>query len=244
MRIIFLNIWEGKLWKAMADFITESSANTDIFCFQEVPVSLNPKIQNVLPQFISVFDYTKDKNLKDNGQSIFVKKPLIMKDYQSIFFETRGRVNGEVGFLQKVVVVDDKDSFSLGNLQGKAIPGDKLDNDVRLTQSRKILESFKKDKTPKIIGGDFNLMPETESIKLFERAGYRNLIAEFGIKSTRNHLSWEQAEKQEKKMGWKFFGRQHFADYVFVSKDVKVNRFEVPYNEISDHLPQILDFEI
>ena len=44
-------------------------------------------------------------------------------------------------------------------------------------------------------------------------------------------------------MGWKFFGKQHFADYVFVSKDVKVKKFEVPYLEISDHLPLILDFE-
>jgi len=34
------------------------------------------------------------------------------------------------------------------------------------------------------------------------------------------------------------------SDYVFVSLEVKVKKFEVPNIEISDHLPLILDFEM
>ena len=90
----------------------------------------------------------------------------------------------------------------------------------------------------KIIGGDFNLNPDTKSVKIFEEVGYKNLIMDFGIKNTRNEISWKQFQN---KPG---FVKQYFADYVFVSKDVKVRKFEVPYNEISDHLPQILEFEV
>ena len=50
-----------------------------------------------------------------------------------------------------------------------------------------------KDKVgPKIIGGDFNLNPDTESIKMFEEAGYKNLIKDFKIENTRNEISWRE----------------------------------------------------
>jgi endonuclease/exonuclease/phosphatase family metal-dependent hydrolase len=68
--------------------------------------------------------------------------------------------------------------------------------------------------------------------------GYRNLIKDFGIKSTRGRICWEQYKH---KPG---FTKQFFADYIFVSKRVGVKGFQVPHIEISDHLPLILDFEI
>jgi endonuclease/exonuclease/phosphatase family metal-dependent hydrolase len=37
---------------------------------------------------------------------------------------------------------------------------------------------------------------------------------------------------------------RNVVDYVFVSKDVQVKNFEVVNNDISDHLPLILDFEL
>lgn len=109
---------------------------------------------------------------------------------------------------------------------------------MRLRQSEKIINFFNDKKGLKIIGGDFNLNPDTKSVMMFEKAGYRNLIKEFDIKSTRNKLSWKQFKNQPD------FVKQYFADYVFVSSDVKVKDFTVPYNEISDHLPLILDFDI
>ena len=78
-------------------------------------------------------------------------------------------------------------------------------------------------------------MPNTKSIKMIKEAGYKNLIKDFGIKTTRNKLAWDQFPDEEK---------QNFADYVFVSPEIKVRKFSVPNLEISDHLPLILDFEI
>lgn len=238
MKIVFLNIWEGKLWKALSNFISESSTKADIFCFQEVPISLMGKTQRILPQFGSVFEYTKEERLKDNGQAVFVKKPLVIKNSESVFFYSKNDKDKEVGFLQKVMVLREDKSFLVGNLQGKAYPGNKLDTEVRLRQSAKILEAFSFGNLPKIIGGDFNLLPETKSIKMFEEAGYKNLIKDFKVSTTRSSLA--DYTKKDKH----YFGKQYFADYVFTSSEVKANNFEVPDIEISDHLPLILEFEI
>ena len=139
------------------------------------------------------------------------------------------------GFASYVIVKKDGGNINVVNVHGKSIPGHKVDTPARIKQSKTIIEFLKDKNGLKIIGGDFNLMPDTKSVGMFEKAGYRNLIRDFNIQETRNRLSWEQFPDKE---------RQHFADYVFVSKDAMVNKFEVPYNEISDHLPQILDFEI
>jgi endonuclease/exonuclease/phosphatase family metal-dependent hydrolase len=82
---------------------------------------------------------------------------------------------------------------------------------------------------PKILMGDFNLLPDTESIKIIEAAGLRNLIKEFGITETRTEL-------YKKKL--------RFADYAFVSPEIKVKDFKVLPDVVSDHSPQYLDFEI
>ena len=77
------------------------------------------------------------------------------------------------------------------------------------------------------------MLPETKSLGILERTGYINLIKEYGIESTRNEVSWKLYPNN----------KQYFADYVFVNKETKVESFKVPYSEISDHLPLILNFD-
>ena len=89
-----------------------------------------------------------------------------------------------------------------------------------------------------MVGGDFNLMPDTKSINLFENSGYRNLIKEFDIKETRNRFAWDTFKNDPD------YVQQHFADYCFVSKDINVKSFEVPDIEVSDYLPLVLEFEV
>ena len=121
------------------------------------------------------------------------------------------------------------------NVHGKAMPGHKLDTPARIRQSRNIIDFLKGKNGPKIIGGDFNLDFHTKSVKMFEDAGYRNLIKEYGIKDTRGEVNHRQYTSSE---------QQYFSDYCFVSQDVKVKDFKVPDIGISDHLPLILDFEV
>jgi endonuclease/exonuclease/phosphatase family metal-dependent hydrolase len=130
-------------------------------------------------------------------------------------------------------VGDGAGKMHICNLHGIAKPGDKLDTPQRLRQSKALIDFFDSLDGRKIIGGDFNLSPDTDSIRSFEEHGYINLIKEFGIRTTRNRLAWELYPDN----------KQYHSDYVLISPDVKVRAFEVPNNEVSDHLPLILDVE-
>lgn len=94
-----------------------------------------------------------------------------------------------------------------------------------------MIDSLKNNKGIKIVGGDFNLFPETKSIKMWEEIGYRNLIKEYGIKTTRNEYAWRNYPNN----------KHYFSDYVFVDPSVKVTNFDVPEMTISDHLPMIVE---
>ena len=74
---------------------------------------------------------------------------------------------------------------------------------------------------------NFNLLPDTESIKKFERAGLKNLIREYNITSTRTSY-YTRPEKH--------------ADYAFVSDGIEVKDFKILPDKISDHAPMSLEF--
>ena len=84
-----------------------------------------------------------------------------------------------------------------------------------------MLESGK----PFLIGGDFNLMPDTESMKMLEKHS-RNLVKQYGIESTRTRLT-------------KLYdmGIRH-SSYVLVN-GLDVLSFSVEDVELSDHKPLI-----
>lgn len=125
------------------------------------------------------------------------------------------------------ICADDKD-LTVYNYHGIWRPGDKKDNQDRLVTSEKIKRIMKNNTGEKILCGDFNLLPDTKSLTILEE-GMRNLIKEFGIKSTRSEL----------------YTKEHkFADYTIVSDGIKVIDFKVPAISISDHLPMILEFDL
>jgi hypothetical protein len=237
MRAIFLNTWSGKVERGLLQFISKQSSATSTFCLSEVTPTLYKKLQFLLDNFGGYFAFDDSLKNSKSSQVVFVNKELLVLDYKKLLlYDALESVGGtEVpAFVQAV----DLGSTTVLNLQGMAYPGDKLDSEDRLTQSAKIIDFAHEFTGPKIIGGDFNLMPDTESVKVFEASGYKNLIKDFKVRTTRNDLA--DHTKKDKQ----YFGKQYFADYCFISPEVKVKKFEVPYLEISDHLPLILDFEV
>lgn len=236
MRIIFFNIWHGKVWDKLQKFIVEQQEATDIFCFLEV----NPKLLVKLDKHLSDFNNFYYKGVKNvwnlnEGRVFFVNKRLSILETEVINPFNRHR-NDTGGFSLIEVGIGSK-KLNIVGVHGKTRPGTKLDTPIRLKQSEIIIEKLK-DKHPVIIGGDFNLDLNTQSVKMFEDNAYRNLIKDFNIKSTRNWIGWEYFQNQPG------FVKQNFADYCFVSRDVEVKNFEVPSIEASDHEPLILDFSI
>ena len=98
-----------------------------------------------------------------------------------------------------------------------------------VAQSEFIIAELLKDKMPTIVAGDFNLLPESPSIKMLERY-LTNLSIEYKLQTTR-----PKSYDDKKRM---------VVDYIFVTGDIKVKDFAAVDTDISDHLPLVLDFDI
>src|SRR3989344_457810 len=204
MKIISLNIWGGRLLDPLLDFLKKKSSETDIFCFQEVLFgpearftvenyreNVFDEIKNVLPDFHAYPRYAPEGAYFDKepmnfrcGQAIFVKKsiqvtgeggfPLYPEDsWVSLSPETH--LTGNFQFLE---IHHLNSSYIVGNVHGLWFKEGKSDTPERIEQSRRIVEFFAPRGDKKILCGDFNLRPETESIAILGSA-MENLISKF-----------------------------------------------------------------
>ena len=234
MKIVFLNVWSGgKMADALAAFLRQQAPTTDLLCFQEAYDSF--------PQFAAAALGA------DFAAPLSAKKILDIKTErfeQMVFYKP-----GTVQIVDSAPVLGDMARSGLGqylhctvggrelhlcNVHGLPLPGHKRDTPERLAQSRGLIEFMDGKTGPRIIGGDFNMFPDTESIELFAQAGYRDLVTEFQIPTTRNHLAWDRFPDNPQK----------FADFVFIDPSLQLQKFEVVDNEISDHLPLIVEVDL
>lgn len=228
MKIVYLNIWDGLLWDALAAFIKEKSGDTDVFCFQEVRKDTIGPLRELLPSYQDVFA-SVDKIPDDSfAQAIFVKQPFTIVASATVLDKAE-----EPGFALIATMTNGDDTVHVANVHGIGHPM-KHDTLERLFQSRTIMEHMRGKVGPKIVGGDFNVSPETESLAMFKGEGYRELISDHKIRTTRNHFAWDRYPNDP----------MYYSDYVFVSPEITVTAFTVPENEISDHLPMIVEVEI
>jgi endonuclease/exonuclease/phosphatase (EEP) superfamily protein YafD len=230
MKIIFLNAWQGNVG-SIKEFVLNQSPDTDIFCFQE---SFNHAQSNIFClDWLKNYQYFFDKK-QVNKTDEFTNCTFVHKKHSVIDTKTIGQGDLTVGLgLYNQIKTPDNKIINLCNVHGHARPGDKQDTSDRIRQSQLIIDFFKSISGPKIIGGDFNLDLNIKSVQMFEQNGYKNLIKEFNISTTRNEIAWAQ-----------FKNKQLYADFVFTSPNVKVTKFLVPNMEISDHLPMILEVKI
>lgn len=228
--MIFFNIANASFNPSgIVEFISENkNIPNAIFCFQETHDEAISVARKILSRYKS-FSASKSLDSESKfGNSVFYPSEL------KLLKSRIGLINSKrIGLCLALKFKAKNKEFSILNFHGIAYPGSKLDNKDRLLQSQKLLALTKNFGQNTILGGDFNLLPKTESIRIIERK-YINPIKKYNIKSTRNENSWKRYPNS----------KQYFADYVFVSKGIKVKAFEVPYTEISDHLPMILEFGI
>ena len=171
------------------------------------------------------------------GNATFIKKDIKILSWEG-FMTYPKEMKKEfpldleaVGILLNIDIKKEDQNFSIANIHGFWGGGPKDDNLARLFQSRRVLEYLREKIGPKILIGDFNLRPDTDSISMIEKE-MKNLIKENKIETTRNHY-YEGMEKY----------KDYIADYCFVSRDLEVEDFKVLPNEISDHQPLYLEFE-
>lgn len=253
MRIISLNTWGGRAGKeGLLTFFKKHADTTDIFCLQEIWSAPYEHLEGVSAGGLALHnEQIMTKGLQDisaalphhkaffrphhgdhYGLLMMVNENLSVVEEGELFvYKTKGYVTeGDVGNharnIQYVTVETENGSMTVINFHGLWNGKGKTDSEDRIQQSKNILNFTNTLDTPFVLCGDFNLLPDTESIKLLESAGLRNLIKEYRITSTRT----SHYMKPEK-----------FVDYIFISKGVTEKEFTVLPDEVSDHAPLLLE---
>ena len=257
MRLITLNIWGGKLLEPLLEFVKTHAKDTDIFCFQEMssfasdvpPVysiyrtDTMTDFTNALPEFRAYFDPFQEINRSNEpnmdqgkfslGNAIFIRSDIKVNHNGHIFIHKHknawtGDPEPLPRNLQHIHISNGNQDYTIANFHGLRIKDyGKGDHPGRLEQSKNIIEFLETVSGKKVLVGDMNLNPDTESMKILEQ-GMINLIKEHGITSTRSRF-YEKPGK--------------FADYILVSLDVRVKKFTFMRDEVSDHLPLLLEFD-
>ncbi len=246
MKLISLNTWGGRVGEPLLNFFKENQ-DIDIFCLQEMyhqasaPIvedlgdrlNLVSEIEALLPDHNMYF---RPHVFNHFGLAVFIRKSILVTKEGDIFvFKTKedGEQNFDVNHarnLQFVEIETEQGRKTILNFHGLWNNQGKSDTEERLEQSRRIKEFIDTTSGSKILCGDFNLLPDTESIKIIEDTGMRNLIKEYGITSTRTALYKKHANPIL------------FADYAFVTEDIQVKEFKVLPDEVSDHAALYLEF--
>lgn len=243
MKLITLNTWAGKLKEPFEAFLHAHKDAVDIFCFQEVFNDYSSENEEDLV------------NHTDGNKHLLAEIAAILTDFDVHFCPIAEETYGIAIFLKKgieviqsgeVVLLEASDEdhtrkmqwmhikqgtkdVIIMNMHGHWDSAGRDDTPRRLEQS-KVLADFIEHAgmVPKILVGDLNLNLNTESIKLIETYAI-NLVKEKEIQTTRTEF---------------YKGDDRHADYVFISNEVLLNRFEVMPDVVSDHSPLFLDFDL
>lgn len=261
MKLINLNLWTGKIHDPLIEFIKTRKDETDIFCFQEVSKSdrnilshetktnLLEDLIKLLPDFNYNFAHIgSGYDLKGPvnfplliGQATFIKTGFKSREKGNIFVYRKqgdmgtpfpdGRGDFPRNFLYDEVEKDGG-KFLILNLHGFWEPAAKFDTPQRFKQSEIILDFISKYDCPVILAGDFNLGIDTKALSMLEEK-LINLVKTYKLPTTRSNLYDPYYRVNDP-----------FADYILVSNDIRVKNFEALQDQVSDHLPLYLEFEI
>lgn len=248
VKIITLNTWRGEILENLVSFIKQEDA--DIFLFQEVYDGKDKNLpseyrffqyfQETFPQYHGVFaaafcDITKYGNIEE-GTAIFSKFKII--DSKRTFFDVpyftfNARAKTRFDDIPQTLLYAQintgetvLNAFSMHGIWGF----DGLDNPRRLQMAETIIKEIGQ-KENIVLGGDFNLSPNTKAVKSIEK--YLHSVFGTTLTSTFNM-------KHKDNPGYATAA----VDMMFVSPNMKVLEKDCPDVDISDHLPLVVTLEI
>lgn len=251
MKLVTLNLWGGRVGLSETVDFFKKHRDVDIFCLQEMwqvkdastvderEEHANVAVSDLLSQIRSVLpdhQFFFRPNYRDYfGLAVFVRKHFEVKTEGELFvFKELGHEDPELigkhaRNIQYITINANGKALTVINFHGLWNGQGKTDSEDRILQSQKIAQFIAELKNPYILAGDFNLRPDTKSLKILKDMGTRNLIEDFRITSTRSSF-YQKPEK--------------FADYVLTSQEIEVLDFKVLPDEISDHLALYLAFGV
>lgn len=241
MKIIQLNMWNGRLERAIINFLKEEKA--DIVCLQEV-ISLEGgaggwfllPLEDLMVQLDSKSLYAPFLNFNfmnrraEVGNAILTNMPVVHE--ATIFtggeylegFDSK-EATGNINNLLHASMDLPSGKLHVLTHHGYLVPGTKEGNGETLRQCTMIADYVAKLDGAVILTGDFNLSPRSQSIELLSQT-LTNL-------SIKNNLTSTYSE----------FGKnKEVCDYIFVNDKVEVKDFKVSNTIVSDHLALIMEF--
>jgi endonuclease/exonuclease/phosphatase family metal-dependent hydrolase len=252
MKIISLNTWGGRAGTQGLLSFFERNEDADVFCLQEIWSAPYEHLEGVkaggleishedimvygkqeISKLLSSHAYYFAPQHQENyGLMTLIKEEYPVAEFGEVFvhkhkgFVPIGDVGRHARNVQFVETVHNGKKLNILNFHGLWNGEGKRDSEDRILQSENIAGFLKTLSGDIVFCGDFNLLPDTQSIKIIEDAGMRNLVKEYEVTSTRSSF-YSKPEK--------------FADYVFVSSGIEVAGFAVMQDQVSDHLPLCLE---
>jgi endonuclease/exonuclease/phosphatase (EEP) superfamily protein YafD len=252
--LVTLNAWGGRRIGPLLDFFSAKAGEVDVFCLQEMfdadqaaidarhpemglCADVFRRVGYVLPGHQGAF-----ARFGDDGDrmslAMFVRRGLLSGPGISDTVVHRperpqetGNVVRSARKLQHARILAGERAVTVANFHGLWVHGPKTDTPERLVQAARVRSYLAGLAGPKILCGDFNLLPTTESLAIMAD-GMCDLVKRHGVASTRTPLYRHYHDPAE----------PNFADYVLVSPEIRVNRFEVLPDQVSDHAPLLLEF--
>ncbi|RST87359.1 endonuclease/exonuclease/phosphatase family protein [Aquibium carbonis] len=265
MRILSLNAWGGRVFEPLLPFLHEMDA--DVLCLQEVIRTPGMGARWLtyrgdgaeLPQRANLFDEVRAL-LPDHDAGFFPSARGVLHDDGTVhrsefglatFTRRSFSVIGQaLDFVHgsfspdgwgahprprnahgvRLFDPETNEPIAVVHLHGLREPGGKADTPHRRAQAQALVQLIRRVWSPGerlVVCGDFNLLPDSETFATLAALGLTELVTTRGFTDTRTSFY----EKD---------GR--FADYLLVTRDVEVRRFEVvAAPEVSDHRPLLLD---
>src|SRR3989344_3839219 len=212
MNIISLNTWGGRAGNTvLLDFFDKYKDIVDIFCLQEMWSGLNENINGnkagmvfvntdkIMTEGVSEiagllnnhYPYFRPHFMDNYGILMMVRNTIeVIEEGEEFVYKHKDHIPGtdadnHARNIQFVKIERKDDFITVINFHGLWNGNGKTDTADRLQQSIKISNFIKRQHNNVILCGDFNLLPNTESIKIIEDSGMRNLINLYNITSTR-----------------------------------------------------------
>lgn len=250
-KFIQVNIFKGKYLDALLEFL--KSENPDFISMQEVTSgklnNYEDKDTNLFELFSQKLSYQgvfhSDAEILGDadasfGNAVFSKWPIlasrivILNTFKPLTFSEFGDSSLWGKFARHMLDVTGE--FSGRRLHIISVHCRRIappvDNPESSRQANLIAEHLRSlgDK-PFILGGDFNMPPESRVIKTISDVS-KNLMAGSGVVQTLNPQVHELGEKG------------YLVDFIFTSRHFKKISIEVPQVTVSDHLPVVARLEI
>lgn len=202
-------------------------------------------VHHALPDHVAVFCPAAQGVLWDGDQPIpsqwglatFVHRSLpvigqvqgfVHKDYSPAGYGEHPR--SRVAHGVRVYDYAGERSMSVTHMHGLRDLNGKMDTPERAEQARRLLAQschVSEAGDLRVICGDFNVEPDSETLRILNDAGFSELVTGRGFVSTRNSHYTKPGK---------------FADYMLIDREEAVRAFDVVRDpEVSDHCPLLLD---